>query len=162
VNFHPVRGSFTALLLAALTAAGCSKKHEEPKQPPAHQEKPSVLPRKNYDTAKLFSGLALKTSVTCGQGTVTALETIAETNSYEADITLRVSWPAPATNTPAILAATPELGTLLPSLPGSWKGPSPHPILRDFWNGRSVSSARISRNCRDYPTATRSLTARRS
>jgi hypothetical protein len=132
VNFHPARGSFTALFLVAflaLTAGGCSKKHEEPKQPPAPQEKekPTVLPRKNYDTAKLFSGLALKTSVACGQGTATALETIAETNSYRAEIALQVSWPAPATNAPAILAATPELGTLLPGLPKILEGAVPSP-----------------------------------
>jgi hypothetical protein len=75
-----------------------------------------VLPRKNYDTARLFSGVALKTSVTCGQGTASALETIAESNSYEAEISLRVRWPAPATNAASVLAATPELAGLLPGL----------------------------------------------
>ena len=96
--------------------AGCSKKQADTKQPP-HPEKESVLPRKNYDTARLFSGLALKTSVTCAQGTLTTLGAIQETNSYEADITLHVRWPSAATNSQSILAATPELGTLLPNLP---------------------------------------------
>lgn len=96
--------------------AGCSKKPADTKQPP-HPEKESVLPRKNYDTARLFSGLALKTSVTCAQGTLTTLGAIQETNSYEADITLHVRWPSAATNSQSILAATPELGTLLPNLP---------------------------------------------
>ncbi len=96
--------------------AGCSKKPADTKQPP-HPEKESVLPRKNYDTARLFSGLALKTSVTCAQGTLTTLGAIQETNSYEADITLHVRWPSAATNSQSIFAATPELGTLLPNLP---------------------------------------------
>lgn len=96
--------------------AGCSKKPADTKQPP-HPEKESVLPRKNYDTARLFSGLALKTSVTCAQGTLTTLDAIQETNSYEADITLHVRWPSAATNSQSILAATPEVGTLLPNLP---------------------------------------------
>ena len=103
-------------LTAALMGAGCSKKPADTKQPP-HPEKESVLPRKNYDTARLFSGLALKTSVTCAQGTLTTLGAIQETNSYEADITLHVRWPSAATNSQSILAATPELGTLLPNLP---------------------------------------------
>ena len=127
MNRRPSSQPITALLLSILTLAGCSKKPEEPKQPPARPEKQPVLPRKNYDTARLFNGLALKTSVTCGQGTATALETIAETNSYRADIALQVSWPAPATKAPAILAATPELGTLLPGLPRLLEGAVPSP-----------------------------------
>ena len=114
------------LLIAVLAAAGCSKKPQESKQPP-HPEKESVLPRKNYDTARLFSGLALKTSVTCAQGTLTTLATIPETNSYGADITLHVRWPVAATNSQEILAATPELGILLPSLPHLLEGASPSP-----------------------------------
>ena len=110
------RASFTVFLTAALMGAGCSKKPADTKQPP-HPEKESVLPRKNYDTARLFSGLALKTSVTCAQGTLTTLGAIQETNSYEADITLHVRWPSAATNSQSIFAATPELGTLLPNLP---------------------------------------------
>jgi len=96
--------------------AGCSKKPADTKQPP-HPEKEPVLPRKNYDTARLFSGLALKTSVTCAQGTLSTLGAIQEKNSYEADITLHVRWPSAATNSQSILAATPELGSLLPNLP---------------------------------------------
>ena len=120
------RASFTVLLIAALMAAGCSKQPRETKQTP-HPEKETVLPRKNYDTARLFSGLALKTSVTCAQGTLTTLGTIPETNSYEADITLHVRWPSAATNSEEILAATPELGTLLPSLPRLLEGIVPSP-----------------------------------
>lgn len=126
MNRPRTHGPLAALLLAALSAAGCSKKPEEPGQP-SHPERHPVLPRKNYDTARLFNGISLRTSVECGQGTVTALGTIAETNSYEADITLHVRWPAPATNTPAVLAATPELGTLLPSLPRLLEGAAPSP-----------------------------------
>ena len=106
--------------------AGCSKQPQEKKQTP-HPEKEPVLPRKNYDTARLFNGLALKTSVTCAQGTLTTLSTIPETNSYGADITLHVRWPVAATNNQEVLAATPELGTLLPSLPLLLEGAAPSP-----------------------------------
>ena len=118
--------SFTVFLTAALMGAGCSKKPADTKQPP-HPEKEPVLPRKNYDTARLFNGLALKTSVTCAQGTLTTLSTIPETNSYGADITLHVRWPVAATNSQEVLAATPELGTLLPSLPLLLEGAAPSP-----------------------------------
>jgi hypothetical protein len=117
VNRSITRGSCAALLLAALLSPGCSKKPKETKQS-SHPEKQSVLPRKNYDTAKLFNGVSLKTSVTCAQGSATTLETIAETNSYAADLSLHVQWPAPATNPAAVLAATPELAGLLPDLLG--------------------------------------------
>jgi Fungal chitosanase of glycosyl hydrolase group 75 len=112
----------TAMLAAAFTLVppACSKKKENrPDQPP-------LLPRKNYDTARLFNGVSLRTRVSCGQGTVSTLETIAETNSYEADITLHIRWPVAATNTAAVLAATPELGGL----------------FRDL--GTLLSSARVS------------------
>lgn len=120
------RGSFTALLLAALLSPGCSKKPGDGTKI-SHPEKQSVLPRKNYDTARLFSGLSLKTSVSCGQGTLSTLETIAETNSYEADLSLHVRWPSPATNSQGVLAATPELATLLPSLPRLLEEATPSP-----------------------------------
>jgi hypothetical protein len=107
-------------------SAGCSKQPQEKKQTP-HPEKEPVLPRKNYDTARLFNGLALKTSVTCAQGTLTTLSTIPETNSYGADITLHVRWPVAATNSLEVLAATPELGILLPSLPLLLEGVAPSP-----------------------------------
>jgi len=77
VKRHLTHGASAALLLAALTGTGCHKKPEA-KNPPSHPEKQPVLPRKNYDTARLFNGLSLKTSVTCGQGTDTAIGTIAE------------------------------------------------------------------------------------
>jgi Fungal chitosanase of glycosyl hydrolase group 75 len=123
----PKTHAFLSLsLMAAMVAAGCSKQPRETKQTP-RPEKETVLPRKNYDTARLFSGLALKTSVTCAQGTLTSLGTIPETNSYEADITLHVRWPSAATNSQEILAATPELGTLLPGLPLLLEGAVPSP-----------------------------------
>jgi Fungal chitosanase of glycosyl hydrolase group 75 len=118
--------SLSVFLIAVLMAVGCSKQPRETKQPP-HPEKEPVLPRKNYDTTRLFSGLALKTSAVCAQGTLTTLATIPETNSYGADITLHVRWPVAATNSREILAATPELGNLLPSLPHLLEGASPSP-----------------------------------
>jgi hypothetical protein len=126
VNGLQTHAFFTLLLIAALMAAGCSKQPREKTQTP-HPEKEPILPRKNYDTARLFNGLALKTSVTCAQGTLTTLATIPETNSYGADITLHVSWPVAATKSQEILSATPELGNLLPSLARLLEGATPSP-----------------------------------
>jgi len=119
--FNPATATVLTLASCVLILPACSKKKESPPAPPP------VLARKNYDTARLFNGASLKTSVNCGQGTTTTLETITETNSYEADITLHVRWPAAATNSAGILAATPELGTLLPSLSRLLEGAVPSP-----------------------------------
>lgn len=105
----------TAILLLPLLLTSCSRKRQEADKP-AHPTPPPVLPRKNYDLSRLYSGLALKTSVSCGQGTRTALATIADTNSYLAEISLRVEWPTAATNATDVLAATPELGTFVPGM----------------------------------------------
>lgn len=130
------------LALSLIAAAGCSKKPREESRP-QHAEKQADLPRKSYDTARLFSGLALKTSVSCAQGTLTALGAIRETNSYEADITLHVRWPSAATNSGEILAATPQLGTLLPSLPRLLNGAVPSPDFTELL-GRKERSLRAS------------------
>jgi hypothetical protein len=104
-------GSAGLLCVLIAGGAGCSKK------PSARNESPlPILPRKNYDIARLFSGLFLKSSVVCTNAPRTALATISDTNSYQLDITLHVTWPLAATNAADLSAATPELPALLPNL----------------------------------------------
>jgi hypothetical protein len=118
-----------ACLLGSLffVVFGCSKK-------PSAKNETSIptLPRKYYDTARLFSGLFLKSSVVCTNSPRTALATIADTNSYQLDITLHVNWPQAATNSADLSAATPELPLILPNLDQLLKGTSPSPAYAEL------------------------------
>jgi hypothetical protein len=118
---------FVLLSLSGILLSSCGKKEPSSTQGNA-QATPTpipVLPRKNYDLSRLYSGLALTSSVECAQGTRTALATIPETNAYELEITLRVRWPAAATNSAELSAATPDLPGLLPDLDQLLAGISP-------------------------------------
>jgi hypothetical protein len=110
---------FGSLLLVGF---GCSKK-------PSSKNQASIpfLPRKNYDTARLFNGIFLKSSVVCTNSPYTALSAAADTNSYQLDITLHVDWPRAATNAADITAATPEIPSLLPDLDQLLAGVTPSP-----------------------------------
>ena len=131
----PKSGIFRAIVLILLLAAvvpACSRKKHSREPYEAPSAPPTILPRRNYDTARLFSGLSLRTSVECGQSGQTALSTIPETNSYEADILLHVRWPRAATAPSELLAATPELASLLPDLAGLLQGASPSPDFAEL------------------------------
>jgi hypothetical protein len=127
------RGHLSALGAACLLGSllvvgiGCSKN-------PSAKKESSIptLPRKNYDTARLFSGLFLKSSVVCTNSPRTALITAADTNSYQLDITLHVNWPQAATNPADISAATPELPLLLPNLDQLLTGTTPSPAYSEL------------------------------
>ena len=124
---HAIRQLRIATLLAvALLPWGCSKKQSVPEQS-GHSTPPPVLPRKNYDTARLYSGIDLKSSVDCTQGGMNALTTANESNSYRLDINLHVLWPKAATTPDDITAATPELASLLPNLGSLLQGAKPSP-----------------------------------
>jgi hypothetical protein len=116
------RGSFGAsvipfCLIASLgiSGIGCSKKPTS-KDQSGHQPSIPYLPRKNYEISRLFSGLSLKSAVICTNSPKTALAAVADTNSYQVDITLHVDWPQAATTMADLTAATPELPSLLPNL----------------------------------------------
>lgn len=114
------------LPLMLLPWAGCSKKNpatETSGQP----ERPPFLPRKNYDTAKLFNGIALKASVQTSLGTNTALSSAAIPESYRLNLDLHVEWPKAAVTVSDLEMATPALSAFIPSLPLMLTGISPSP-----------------------------------
>lgn len=86
-----------------------------------------VLPRKNYDLAKLYTGLRLKSSVECLQGSETTASTAADPDSYAIDLTLRVRWPAAATTMARLEEVTPGIAGCIPSLPSLLDGVHPSP-----------------------------------
>jgi len=128
-----------SLLAVGLFFAGCSKKKTPPEE--AHHHPPSipVLPRKNYDVARLFNGIALNSSVECLPGGATALATIADTNSYKLDINLHVLWPKAAITTGDLSAATPEIGQLLPNLETLLQGITPSADFATLQNHKEKS-----------------------
>ena len=98
---------------------GCSKKqpsNQEVGHPLSASSPIPTLPRKNYDIAKLFNGISLKSSVDCTSSEATALTASSDSNSYKMDINLHVRWPRAATSLTDLQAATPEIAELLPSL----------------------------------------------
>jgi len=124
--------------IAITLFAGCSKKHPS-NQENGHSAPVPVLPRKNYDIAKLFSGVTLKSSVDCTPYQGTALEAVSDSNSYGMDITLHVRWPAAATNLHELQAATPELPGLLPALPSLLSNAVPSPDFEELLNRKERS-----------------------
>jgi len=124
-SFRLAKG--TAFLFALLLPFGaCTKKQPENHQSGHHDTLPH-LPRKNYSLSNLFNGILIKSSVECATSERTALTAVADTNSYELDINLRVLWPKAATTPADLTAATPELPTLLPNLPKLLDGVTPSP-----------------------------------
>jgi len=105
---------------------GCSKK-QALKQENGHPTPIPVLPRKNYDTAKLFNGIFLKSSVDSISSQETTLAAISNSNSYKMDINLHVQWPKAATTMADLQAATPEVSELLPDLHTLLTNASPSP-----------------------------------
>jgi len=108
-------GGLVLSLILTLTTQGCSKK-QPTKQEVGHPTPVPVLSRKNYDTSKLFSGIIIKSSVEGSPSQETAMEAVADSNSYKMDINLHVQWPKAATTAGELQAATPDILGLLPSL----------------------------------------------
>jgi len=109
------RGAGVLLLLLSLTL-GCSKQ-ETPKGKPSPTPTPlSLLPRKEYETARLFNGILVKSSVKVTPSEESALSLEKRSESYTLELTLRLQVPAPATTATNLLAATPDLAELLPNL----------------------------------------------
>jgi hypothetical protein len=95
---------------------GCSKQ-ETPKGKPSPTPTPlSLLPRKEYETARLFNGILVKSSVKVTPSEESALSLEKRSESYTLELTLRLQVPAPATTATNLLAATPDLAELLPNL----------------------------------------------
>lgn len=115
-------GAGVLLLLLCLTL-GCSKKESlsppllPPPLPPLATPTPTpFIPRRIYDTARLFNGITLKSSLEATPVESTSLHLGGQTDSYTLQLDLHLKVPEPATTTTDLLAATPELGSLLPNL----------------------------------------------
>lgn len=106
--------------LLSLMLVLCCSKHE-PRSPlatptPSPTTTPiSVIPRKPYETAKLFNGITLQSCVEAHPSQSTALQLEPDAVSYTLKLELHLQIPKPASSISDLLAATPELGFLLPS-----------------------------------------------
>jgi hypothetical protein len=114
--------AMTVLAAAIPAASSCSRKGH-----PAGKPEEPVLPRKNYDTARLFNGVTIHSSTESAPSGMTALETAADKDSYLLDLELHVRWPKPATTVAEIARATPALPELLPLLPELLERARPSP-----------------------------------
>ncbi len=108
---------YAGLILLLTLGCGCAKKAPSP-EPPPHPSPPPVplIPRKIYDTARLFSGITLKSSVETTSSDTTSLHLAEDADSYQLTLTLHFCLPKPASTAEELLSATPELGSLLPDL----------------------------------------------
>lgn len=133
-----MRGGLVFGLMMALTTQGCSKKQPS-KHEIGHPTPIPVLSRKNYDTSKLFSGIIIKSSVEGSSSQETAMEAVADSNSYKMDISLHVQWPRAATKTSELQAATPDIVGLLPSLDSMVTNAVPSPDFALLLNHKEKS-----------------------
>ncbi len=109
-------GGGTLCLMLWLTSA-CSKMKSQQTVPPAATPTPTpFIPRKVYDTARLFNGIKLKSSIETTPTDFTSLHLGREPDSYTLQLELRLQLPKPATTSADLLAATPGLARLLPDL----------------------------------------------
>ena len=132
-----------ALILVPL---GCSKKQtlkqalkQENGHPTLTPTPIPVLPRKNYDTAKLFNGITLTSKVDCTPSQETALTAVSDSNSYKMDINLHVQWPKAATSLRDLQAATPDIIVLIPGLDSLLTNAAPSPDFAALLNHKERS-----------------------
>jgi Fungal chitosanase of glycosyl hydrolase group 75 len=135
----PTLSRVTVLCAVVLTGlSGCSKKQPDNQSSGLPTPIP-LLPRKNYDISKLFSGVTLKSSVECSSSDETALAAIANSNSYGLDIILHVQWPKAATNLSELQAATPDILGLLPTLDSMLSNAIPSPDFAKLLENKEKS-----------------------
>jgi hypothetical protein len=113
-------------VLVLLTLAACTKKKTS-EQESGHPTPIPVVPRKNYDTARLYNGVSLKSSIEVTNSQLTALEAATNGESYQLDLTLRIDWPKPAVKMSDLLLSSPDLPELLPDLETQLQGTSASP-----------------------------------
>ncbi len=129
-------------MVLAIATVGCSKKqisNQETRHPTPSPTAIPVLPRKKYDTAQLFNGITLKSSVDCIPSQETALDTISDSNSYGMDISLHVHWPKAATTMADLQAATPDIIELMPALVSLLTNALPSPDFAALLNHKEKS-----------------------
>ena len=127
-------------LTACITLVGCKQKPippTEPPPPPPVQKPPAppplpVIPYKKLDTAKLFSGINLKTSFEAEVGTIATVER-QDPSSYELDLRLRVRVPKPHSDLDALLSLNPDLAKMLPKLGTLMASAAVSPLFEEFY-----------------------------
>ena len=143
-----------ALLTAATALTGCRKPVPtvDPKPPPPPPEEPALelvppppqpqipltIPYKKLDTAKLFSGITLKTSFSAEFGASASTER-KDASSYELDLQLRVRVPKAHQSMQELLQLNPELETALPELALLLESAKVSPLYEEFYQ-RKVAS----------------------
>lgn len=77
---------------------------------------PELLPRREYDVAKLFNGLSVRTVLDLSEGATATKERITP-GAYEFEVTLKVAVPKANTSLAELSALNPSLPSVLPGLP---------------------------------------------
>ena len=141
-----IQGCMVGALALILVPLGCSKKQplkqalkQENGHPTLTPTPIPVLPRKNYDTAKLFNGITLTSKVDCTPSQETALTAVSDSNSYKMDINLHVQWPKAATTLRDLQAATPDIIGLIPGLDSLLTNAAPSPDFAALLNHKERS-----------------------
>ena len=141
-----IQGCMVGALALILVPLGCSKKQtlkqalkQENGHPTLTPTPIPVLPRKNYDTAKLFNGITLTSKVDCTPSQETALTAVSDSNSYKMDINLHVQWPKAATSLRDLQAATPDIIVLIPGLDSLLTNAAPSPDFAALLNHKERS-----------------------
>jgi hypothetical protein len=141
-----IQGCMVGALALILVPLGCSKKQTSKQASKQENGHPTltptpipVLPRKNYDTAKLFNGITLTSKVECTPSQETALTAVSDSNSYKMDINLHVQWPKAATTLRDLQAATPDIIGLIPGLDSLLTNAAPSPDFAALLNHKERS-----------------------
>jgi len=113
-------GSFRVLLfllIVILVVWWARKSRPLPTPPPSPTPAPvQLLPRKDYNTARLFNGIWVKSLLKSTPTNATALHLEGEPDSYQLQLELHLRIPKPAITQADLLDASPELDTLIPHL----------------------------------------------
>ncbi len=145
-----VQACVVGISVLSFIALGCSKKQsseqassellkKNSEQQIGHPTSVPLLPRKNYDTLKLFNGIIITSRVDCTNSQETALTTVSDSNSYKMDINLHVQWPKAATTIAELQAVTPDIAELIPGLNSLLTNASPSPEFAALLNHKERS-----------------------
>jgi hypothetical protein len=107
------------------------------KSPSLQKPTPTPTPflsRKPYDTARLFNGITLQSSIVATPADATSLALEADADSYTLNLELHLRVPKPATTWSELLAATPELEELLPHLDQLLTNATPSPDFASLFD----------------------------
>ena len=88
---------------------------DEPEPPQDVKPAPTVLPRQEYDVAKLFNGVGVRTTLDLRKGDTATKERITD-EAYEFEIKLKINVPQANQSVAELAALNPQLPEILPSL----------------------------------------------